>query len=80
MIRRNIDNSTGIINGAVGTVKLVTLSIDNKYRIEKITKELSLWKFCTIEPISVKFEIMDNVYVIRKQFPICLSYAMTKHK
>lgn len=33
-----------------------------------------------LERVSVKFEIIDRAYVIRKQFPICLSYGMTIHK
>ena len=31
---------------------------------------------CTIEKLSVKFEVFERAYVIRKQFLICLSYAI----
>lgn len=34
----------------------------------------------TLERVSVKFQVMDRAFVIRKQFPICLSYGMTIHK
>lgn len=34
----------------------------------------------TIERVSVKFQVMDRAFVMRKQFPICLSYGITIHK
>jgi len=33
-----------------------------------------------IERISVKFKVMDRAYIIRKQFPLSLSYGITIHK
>ena len=30
--------------------------------------------------VSVKFEVVDRAFVIRKQFPLCLSYRITIHK
>jgi len=33
-----------------------------------------------IERVSVKFQVMDRAYVIRKQFPLSLSYGITIHK
>ncbi|XP_066599997.1 uncharacterized protein [Prorops nasuta] len=80
MLRRNIDITLGLVNGTIATVKSVTRSVDNKNDIEKVQILLSTGVEFTLERISVKFEVMDRVYVIRKQFPICLSYGMTVHK
>jgi len=33
-----------------------------------------------IERVSVKFQVMDRTYIIRKQFPLSLSYGITIHK
>ncbi|KAL6421581.1 hypothetical protein ACFW04_014310 [Cataglyphis niger] len=33
-----------------------------------------------IERVSVKFEVIDRAYVIRKQFPLSLSYGITIYK
>jgi len=33
-----------------------------------------------IERVNVKFQVMDKAYVIRKQFPLSLSYDITIHK
>ncbi|XP_011636138.1 uncharacterized protein LOC105426530 [Pogonomyrmex barbatus] len=33
-----------------------------------------------IERVSVKFQMMDRAYVIRKQFPLSLNYGITIHK
>src|SRR5436190_5827451 len=48
--------------------------------IEKIKLLLPSGLEYAIERVSVKFYVMDRAYVIRKQFPISLSYAVTIHK
>ena len=79
MITKNIDISLGLVNGSIGTIKSVSRDISND--IESVTIELaSSKKECIIERYPLKFEIMDKAYVIRKQFPMCLSYAITIHK
>ncbi|XP_066596834.1 uncharacterized protein [Prorops nasuta] len=81
MIRRNIDVSLGLVNGTMATVVSVKRSIDNNQNdVESNNVRLSEGAEQIIERLSVKFEIMDRVYVIRKQFPISLSYDMTIHK
>ncbi|XP_066590648.1 ATP-dependent DNA helicase PIF1-like [Prorops nasuta] len=80
MLRRNIDITLGLVNETIATVKSVTRSVDNTDDIDKVQIILSTGVEYTIERVSVKFEAMDRVYVIRKQFPICLSYGMTVHK
>ncbi|KYN05749.1 ATP-dependent DNA helicase PIF1 [Cyphomyrmex costatus] len=76
MIRRNIDVTLGLVNGAIGTI---TSFIRNNNEIDKIKIIVSGVEH-VLERVSVKFEVMDRAYVIRKQFPICLSYGMTIHK
>lgn len=79
MLRRNIDVSLGLVNGTIGTITSIIRSvIDNK--IEQIKIILSSGIEHTIERVSVKFEVMDRAFVIRKQFPVCLSYGITIHK
>jgi len=48
--------------------------------IKKIKFLLSSGFEYFIERVSVKFQVMDRAYVIRKQFPLSLSYAITIHK
>ena len=79
MITRNIDVTKGLVNGTIGIVKAVKKNIDNKNDIEEITL-IANGVECTLEKINVKFEVQRRTFVIRKQFPICLSYAITVHK
>ncbi|XP_026829933.1 uncharacterized protein LOC113563072 [Ooceraea biroi] len=79
MIRRNIDVSLGLVNGTIGTItSIIRGAINNE--VEKIKIRMSSAIEHIIERVSVKFEVMDRAFVIRKQFPICLSYGMTIHK
>ncbi|KYN02844.1 ATP-dependent DNA helicase PIF1 [Cyphomyrmex costatus] len=78
MIRRNIDASLGLVNGTIATVISVSQDKTTDY-IEKIKVRLPSGLEYFIERVSVKFPVMDRVYV-RKQFPLSLSYGITIHK
>ena len=79
MIRRNIDASLGLINGTIATVISVVQDPSTDY-VEKIKLLLPSNLEYFIERVSVKFQVMENAFVIRKQFPISLSYGITIHK
>ncbi|XP_034934690.1 ATP-dependent DNA helicase PIF1-like [Chelonus insularis] len=79
MIRRNIDVTLGLVNGTIGKIMSISESTQND-QIDSITIQLANKKEYTIERISAKFQVMNNAYVIRKQFPLCLSYGITIHK
>ncbi|KYM98499.1 ATP-dependent DNA helicase PIF1 [Cyphomyrmex costatus] len=79
MIRRNIDASLGLVNGTIATVVSVSQDKTTDY-IEKIKVRLPSDLEYFIERVSVKFPVMDRVYVTRKQFPLSLSYGITIHK
>jgi len=78
MIRRNIDVSLGLVNGTISTI--TSFIRNNNNEVDKIKIMLTSGIEYELERVSVKFEVMDRAYVIRKQFPICLSYGMTIHK
>ncbi|XP_034952424.1 ATP-dependent DNA helicase PIF1-like [Chelonus insularis] len=80
MIRRNIDVTLGLVHGAIGTIMSVSKSINACEDNISITIKLNDENKCTIQRMSAKFQIMNDAYVIRKQFPICLSYGITVHK
>ncbi|EFN76457.1 ATP-dependent DNA helicase PIF1, partial [Harpegnathos saltator] len=79
MIRRNIDASLGLVNGTITTV-ISIIEDTSTNQIEKIKLLLPSGIEYEIERVSVKFQVMDRAYVIRKQFPLSLSYDITIHK
>ena len=79
MIRRNIDASLGLVNGTIAKVISIVQDTSTDY-VEKIKLLLPSGSEYAIERVSVKFEVMDRAYVIRKQFPLSLSYGITIHK
>ena len=73
MLRRNIDVSTGLVNGAVGTVIAIkahhiTVQFDGRQEPHNV------------ERVKSKFMLMKKIYVYRKQFPLILAFAVTVHK
>ena len=80
MITRNIDVTKGLVIGTIGIVTAVKSDIDNKNDIESLTVILDDGSEHTIEKIRVKFQLMERAFIIRKKFPICLSYAIAIHK
>lgn len=79
MFRRNIDVTLGLVNGTIGTIISITRSFDTN-DVEKIKIRLKTGFEYEIKRVRVKFTLMDGVYVVRKQFPLCLSYGITLHK
>lgn len=79
MIRRNIDVTLGLVNGTIGRITSVSRAIDTR-DVEAVRVVLATGVEHVIERVDVKFEAMEGAFVIRKQFPICLSYGITIHK
>ena len=70
MLRRNIDVTMGLVNGAMGTVVGI-YSTHVLIRFDHIDKPCQ---------ITTKFMLMKNVYIHRKQYPLILAFAITIHK
>ena len=73
MLRRNIDVTMGLVNGAMGTVVGI-------YSTHVLIKFDHIDKPCQIEKITTKFMLMKNMYIHRKQYPLILAFAITIHK
>ena len=73
MLRRNIDVTLGLVNGAMGTVVGI-------YSTHLLIKFDHIDKPCQIEKITTKFMLMKSMYIHRKQYPLILAFAITIHK
>ena len=80
MLRRNIDVTLGLVNGAIGTTTSVKYSIDQANTVEKIMIQFSDGKLHQLTRVKSKFQILDKAYVNRQQFPITIAYSITIHK
>lgn len=84
MLLRNLDVPSGLVNGAIGIIKTVheTCSIKNGRQVKSVSKLTVIFdgKEHELEPVHSRFPLSYGVYITRKQFPICLAYAITIHK
>ena len=74
MLRRNIDTSQGLVNGALGSVTAIS-----KECIQVTFDHTPNVPF-KIERFRSRFQILRRFYVYRKQFPLILAFAVTIHK
>lgn len=79
MIRRNIDASLGLVNGTIGEIKSVVRAVHTVH-VETIKIVSYRGTECSIERVTVKFQVKEGAFVLRKQFPLSLSYGITIHK
>uniref|UniRef100_A0A1X7SQS6 ATP-dependent DNA helicase n=1 Tax=Amphimedon queenslandica TaxID=400682 RepID=A0A1X7SQS6_AMPQE len=73
MLRRNIDVTVGLVNGAIGTVMAI-------YATQISIKFDHINVPCDIERVTSRFMLSKNLYIQRKQFPLILFYAIAIHK
>ncbi|XP_076299909.1 ATP-dependent DNA helicase PIF1-like [Lasioglossum baleicum] len=79
MLRRNIDVTIGLVNGAIGTLQGVTWDVNDKTQAKSLQIAFASG-IHSLEPVKAKFQILPKAFVHRKQFSITLAYAFTIHK
>ena len=81
MLRRNIDITLGLVNGAIGTVRSVKYSIDKAGVVESISVDFSDDKLHQLTRVKSKFQVLEKAYVCYlATFPnhYCLQYYHTQ--
>ena len=83
MIRKNIDNSKGVVNGAEGIIKELEMSPVIRGKSEVIAVHVQFQN--SVERITrtkttFKVKKQGSVKWSREQFPLILSYGITVHK
>ena len=80
MLRRNIDITLGLVNGAIGTIRSVKFSINQASLVESMTIHFGDDRVHQLTRVKSKFQVLEKAYVIRQQFPITIAYSITIHK
>ena len=62
MLRRNIDITLGLVNGAIGIVKSVKYSIDRPNVVDSITIQFADNKVHQLTRVKSKIQILDKAY------------------
>ncbi|GBP62752.1 ATP-dependent DNA helicase PIF1 [Eumeta japonica] len=79
ILHRNIDVSKGLVNGSIGVIEKINWDVDRNSSARKIVIKFNNLTY-ELERVKTKFQILNDVYVHREQFPICLAYVITIHK
>jgi PIF1-like helicase/Helicase len=79
MLKRNVSLQSGLVNGALGTVRKI--NTNKRGVVTEIVVEFDSSKECVpIKRVKAEFFVSPSVKVERQQFPLCLAYAITIHK
>jgi len=70
MLRRNIDVTLRLVNGAIGRIHSVQRCIDQANKVDTLTIMFSNNQEHCLKRVTTKFEVFDKAYVIHSQFPI----------
>lgn len=79
MLLRNIEVSSGLVNGSIGTIKKIHRGIRKDQAVEKLTILFDCGER-EIDPIKTIIPLTNEAQISRSQFPITLAYAITIHK
>ena len=70
MLRRNIDVTLRLVNGAIGRIHSAQRCIDQANKVDTLTIMFSNNQEHCLKRVTTKFEVFDKAYVIHSQFPI----------
>ena len=80
MLRRNLNQALGLINGAIGTVKEFRYVHNNMVSSVVVDFESINQMGIRIDRVKADYEISRNLFIKMSQLPLSLSYGLTIHK